>query len=99
MDGGGEAAVHAKDLIVDYHTKSEEVEHVSEIVPDVGIAVFPSAFGVEAIGLGDASRFVVPADKMDALRIAELEADKERYCFDAEKTSVDIVAWIMKSAS
>lgn len=98
MDGGGEAAVHAKDLIVDYHAKREEVEHVCEIVPNVGIAVFSSAFGVEAVGLGDAPRFVVPADKVDALWITELETDEERYCFDAEKTSVDIVAWRMKSA-
>lgn len=98
MDGGGEAAVHAEYLIIDDHAKSEEVEHICEIVPDVGIAIFPSAFGVEAIGLGDAPRFMVAADKVDALRIAEFEADEERYRFDAEKTAVDIVAWRMKLA-
>ena len=43
------SAVDAKDLIVDDHTQCEEVEHVRKIVPDGWVAVFATAFCVEAI--------------------------------------------------
>lgn len=57
-----QAAVHAEYLVVDHDGQREEVEHVGEVVPDVGVAVFAVAFGVEAIGLRYASRLVVPSD-------------------------------------
>lgn len=79
--------------VVDYDGKGEEIEHVGEMVPDVGIPVFPGALGVEAVGLRDAARFVVAADEVDSVRIAQLEADEERYCFDGEQTAVNVVAW------
>ena len=42
-----------KDLIIDHHTQSEEIEHVSEVMPDIRIAILSSAFSVEAIRLCD----------------------------------------------
>lgn len=39
----------AEDLIVDDDGERKEVEHVGEIVPDVRIAVFAIAFGVESV--------------------------------------------------
>ena len=62
VDAGAEAAVHAEDLVVDDDGQGEEVEHVGEVVPDVGVAVFAVAFGVEAVGLRYASGLVVAAD-------------------------------------
>lgn len=84
--------MHAEDLIVDDDTEGEEVEHVCEVVPDVGIAVFAGALGVEAVGLGDATGFVVSADEVDSGRVAKFKADKERDCFHAEEAAVDVVA-------
>ena len=33
--------MYAKYLVVDYYAQRKEVKHVGEIVPNVGIAVFP----------------------------------------------------------
>ena len=82
VDAGTEAAVHAEDLVVDDDGEGEEVEHVGKVVPDVGVAVFAVALGVEAVGLGDAAGLVVAADKVHAGRVAQFEADEEGDCFD-----------------
>lgn len=86
--------MNAKDLIVDHHGQREEVEHIREVMPDVRVAVFPRAFGVEAVGLGDAARFVVAADEVDAGWVAQFEADEEGDGFDGEEAAVDVVAWM-----
>ena len=82
VDAGTQAAVHAEYLVVDDDREGEEVEHVGEVVPDVGVAVFAIAFGVEAIGLGDAAGLVVAADEVHAGGVAQFEADEEGDCFD-----------------
>lgn len=92
MDRRRQPAVHAEDLIVDDDAEGEKVEHVGEVVPDVGVAVFAGAFGVEAVGLGDAAGLVVAADEVDAVWVAEFEADEEGDGFDAEEAAVDVVS-------
>lgn len=47
-----ETTVNAKYLVVDHNTQREKVEHVCEVVPDIGVTVFSLALGVEAVGLG-----------------------------------------------
>lgn len=83
----------AEDLVVDDDAEGEEVEHVREVVPDVGVAVFAIAFGVEAVGLGDATRFVVAADQVYAVGVAEFEADEEGDCLDREEAAVYVITW------
>lgn len=85
--------MHAKDFVVDDAGEGEIIEHISEVVPDCRVAVFATAFGVEAVGLSDAAGFVVAADEVHALRVAEFEADEEGDRFDAEEAAVDVVAW------
>lgn len=70
VDAGRETTVYAEDLVVDDAGKGEVVEHVGKVVPDGWIAIFATAFGVEAIRLRDSTRFVVAADQMHALWIA-----------------------------
>ena len=41
--------MHTEDLVVDDDTKGQEVEEISEMVPDVGGAIFALAFSVEAV--------------------------------------------------
>ena len=84
--------MHAEDLVVDYDGQCEEVEHVGEVVPHVRVAVFAGALGVETVGLGYTPGFVVAADEVDAVRVAEFEADEEGDCFDGEEAAVDVVA-------
>lgn len=88
----------AEDLIVDDAGEGQVIEHVGEVMPYCRVAVFARAFGVEAVGLGDAARFVVASDEVDALRVAEFEADEEGDCFDAEEAAVDVVPWGTQSA-
>lgn len=85
--------MHAEDLVVDHDGQREEVEHVREVVPDVGVAVFAVAFGVEAVGLGYASALVVASDEVHARWVAQFEADEEGDGLDGEEASIDVVAW------
>lgn len=41
--------MHAEDLVIDDDTQSEEIKHIGEIMPDIGIAIFSSAFRVETV--------------------------------------------------
>lgn len=70
VNGRGETTMNAKDLIVDHHAQGEKIEHVGEIVPNIGIAILSCALRVEAIGLGDAPGFMIAANEMDALRVS-----------------------------
>lgn len=93
VDGGAEAAVDTEDLVVDDDGEGQVVEHVGEVVPDVCVAVLAAAFRVEAVALRYAAGFVVAADEVHAVGVAEFEADEEGDGFDAEEAAVDIVAW------
>ena len=39
VDRRRQATMHAKDLVVDDDRERQEIEHVGEVVPDVGVAV------------------------------------------------------------
>ena len=92
MYAWAQSSVYTKNLVVDDHTEGKKVEHVGEIVPDVGVAVLAIALGIETVRLGDAPRFMVAPDEMDALRISKLKADKKRDSFDRKETAINIVA-------
>ena len=68
-------------------------------MPNVGVAVFATAFCVEAVGLRDASRFVVAPDQVHAVRVSQFEAYEERDGFDRKEAAVDIVAWYVGSVT
>lgn len=85
-------SMHTEYLIINHYAQCEEVEHISEVMPDIRVAVFPRTLGVEAVGLGDAARFMVPADEMNTRRVSEFKADEERDRFDGEEAAVNVVA-------
>ena len=93
VDRGRKSAMDTEDLVVDHNAEGEEVEHVGEVVPDVGVPVFAGALGVEAVGLSYAARFVITADEVYAIGVSKLQANKERDGLDAEETSINVVAW------
>lgn len=72
MNGRRQAAVDTEDLVIYNNTQSKKIEHVGEIVPDIGVAVFSSAFGVETVRLRDTPRFMVSSDQMDSFGVSEL---------------------------
>lgn len=85
--------MNTENLVVNNDTEGEVVEHVCEVVPHVGVAVFARTLGVETVGLRDAARFVVSADEVDAVRVAKFEADEERDCFDGEEPTIHVVTY------
>ena len=82
-----------EDLIVDNHTQGEEVKHVRKVMPDVRISIFPCAFRIKSIRLRNATRLVVPTNEMNALGISQFKAHEQRYCFNAEEATINIVTW------
>ena len=77
VNAWAESAVNTEDLVVDDTAQGEIVEHVGEVMPDCGVAVFPRAFGVEAVRLGDTARLVVATNEVDSVWVAQLQADQE----------------------
>jgi hypothetical protein len=92
MDAGRQTTVDAKDLVVNDAGEREVVEHVGEVVPDSSVAVLAAALGVETVGLGNSSRLVVAADKVDAMGVAKLETDEQRDGFNTEEAAINVVA-------
>jgi hypothetical protein len=91
MDRRRQAAVDAEYLVVDHHAQGKEVEHVGEVVPHVGVAVFPRALCIEPIGLCNAARLMVSADEVDAMGVSQFQTDKEGDRLDAKQSAVDII--------
>lgn len=59
VDRWRETAMYTEDVVVYDDGKCEEVEHVCEVVPDVGVTIFAAALGVKTVGLGNASGLMV----------------------------------------
>ena len=60
-----------EDLVIDDHAQGQEVKHICEVMPYIGIAVFPGTFGIKAVGLRHASRLVVASDQMDSVGVSK----------------------------
>ena len=42
-------------LVIDNNTQGQEVEHIGEVMPDIGVAVLAGALCIKTIGLRNAS--------------------------------------------
>lgn len=93
MDARRQTAVDAEDLVVDDAGEGEVVEHVGEVMPDGGVAVFATTFGIEAVGLSDSSGLVVAADEMNAMGIAKFETDQKRDGLYTKEAAINVVAY------
>jgi len=96
MDTWAETTVNTEYLVIDDDRQGQVIKHIRKVVPHIGITIFATAFCVEAVRLCHAAGFVVAADEMNAIRVSKLEAHEKGDGFDAEKTSIDIVTYIMK---
>lgn len=73
VDVGGEATVHAEDLLVDDGRQWEEVHNFGAVAPDVYTAILAQTFVVEAVDLRNLPTLMVPSDQSDVLRVAYLQ--------------------------
>ena len=98
VNAWAESAVNTEDLVVDDTAQGEIVEHVGEVMPDCGVAVFPRAFGVEAVRLCNASTFVIAADQMNSVGVSELETYEEADGLYTEEPAIHIVTWCKRQS-
>lgn len=81
-----------ENLVIYDDTKRQKVKHVGKVMPDIGVAVLARAFGVEAVGLGDAAGFMVASDQMDSVGVSQFQTNKKGNGLNAEHATVYIVA-------
>ena len=81
----------AKYAIGDDCSHWQVVEGVSEVLPNVCVAVFSEAFIIEAIHLSNLSTFMVTSQNCQSVFIANFKTDKQCYSFDRIIASVHIV--------
>ena len=77
LDLGWETAVDAKYLAFDYGTDTQVVEYLGTVLPWVDIAIFAHGLLIEAIDGWYSARFVVAAQKRDAVGVLELQAEEK----------------------
>ena len=75
-DLGWDSQAKDTDLILNQSGERKVVEQVSEVSPDVRVAIFSQALVIEAVHLGDLPRFVVSTEDGDTVAVAQLEGDK-----------------------
>ena len=92
VNAWAQTSVYTEDLIVDDTAQREIVEHVRKVMPDRRIAVFPRAFGVEAVELCDTSALMVSSDEMNSVGVSELETYEETNGLNTEEPTVHVVA-------
>jgi len=78
VDAGREAAVHAKDGLVDDGGKRKEVHYLCAVAPHVYRPIFAKALIVKAIHLCDLTRLVVASNECDVLRVTHLESKQQQ---------------------
>lgn len=59
--------------------EGEIIEQVCEVLPNIGVTIFPEALVIEAVHLCDLSALVVPSEDCDALSEAYLKQE-EKHC-------------------
>ena len=62
-------------LVVDDHTQGQEIKHISEIMPNICVAVFSKTFVIESIDLSDLSRFMVSSKNGYTMSETDFESD------------------------
>jgi hypothetical protein len=88
MDAWTESAVDTKYLVVDDDGQGQVVEHIGKVVPNIGVAIFATAFSVEAVRLCYTAGFVVATDEVNSIRVSKLQAYEKGDGFDAEETEM-----------
>lgn len=80
--------MHAEYPPIDNGTKCQIIEHFAAPSPDITATIFPLAFVVEPVHLGNLARFMVAADEGHAVRIADFEGEQQEECFHAVESSI-----------
>ena len=92
VDTWRETTVETEDLVFNNSRQGQVVKKLSELLPDLGVAVLAQAFVIESVYLGDLTRLVVAPQNSDSVLIAHLERDEQSDCLDTIIAAIDVVA-------
>lgn len=93
--------MEAEDLALDHGSEGKVVKQLSELLPHIGIAVFPQALVVEAIAirirqdslhLGDLSALMVSSQDGESVSIPDLEGNQQGHCLNRVVASIHVVS-------
>ena len=84
--------MYAKDLVVDNHAQSQEIEHIREVMPNIRIPILSRALRIESIRLRNSSRFMISSYQVHAMRISKLETNKKRNGLHTEHASINVIS-------
>lgn len=87
---GGEAAVHAEDLVVDEGGNGEGVEAVGEELPETDVEA-ALALVVETVDAVDGGTLMVASQEEEVLRIPDLVGEQEADGLEALLPAVHVV--------
>ena len=87
-----QTTVEAENLIFDDSCQRQVVKEVSQVFPDVSIAVLAETFIVEAIYLCDLTTFMITAENGNAFLKAYFKADEKCYCLHRVVSTIDVIA-------
>lgn len=91
VNGRRESSMETEDLVLNQSCKWQVVKEVSEVLPNIGIAVLAKALIIESIDLGDLTRLMVTTEDGDSVFIADLEGDKKSHSLNTVVSTVNIV--------
>ena len=77
FDFRGKSSVDAEDFTFDNSSDTKVIEHLSAVLPWVGISVLSNGLIIEAVHGGDLSGFVVTSQEGDVSWVLELQAQEE----------------------
>lgn len=81
--------MHAEDATINHSAQSQVVKHVAAVAPHIHRAIFPEAFVVKPVYLGNLPAFVVATNERDAIGIAHLVRQQEKEGLYAVVATVD----------
>ena len=92
VNTGRESTVKTKDASGHNSRHGQEVKRISEVLPDIGIAVLAKTFIIESVDLSDLSAFMISSQNGNAIFVPDFKCDQESDGFQTVISSIDIVA-------
>ena len=83
--------MEAEDGVVDNSSEREVVEELSEVNPDIRVAILSKALIVEAVDLSNLSDLVVTSEDGNSVLEPHLQSDQERDSLDRVVATIDVI--------
>ena len=92
IDGWRKSTMKAENVSLDDSCKWKVIEESCEVLPHVGISVFPQTLIVESINLCDLFGLVITSKDCNSVWISNLEADQKRNSLNRVVPSINVIS-------